>query len=308
MIIAGKKKRTLDKQLQSLPNGTAVIPGVAIDDKVRETLPKLGFSQKAQPGETVLPPASLGPVTRYNAEGKTIVHRDRPMETAYRQVEWHWQQWAGYYGTEDHSRIVDVPYKRYPRSLIPPPSVELSIRRDKLGNLFLVAPTLKLNKKKPDDLVHEINIFLEVFGYCQIFTENLAKLVPTKLVRLNWRILPPGQWPWVKVQKEVDAIIKQAPQQTQILITHRVQAITKYNPGFVAIGTAGFAGYLIFGFPARNLYVLESAYTGNATYVFEEDWKSLSRLTKAEILAGKLQKDRIIHREGWDDRIVELLE
>ena len=46
--------------------------------------------------------------------------------------------------------------------------------------------------------------------------------------------------------------------------------------------------------------------TGNATYVFEENWEELSKLTKAEIIRGKLQKDRIIHRENWDHYIIRL--
>ena len=308
MIITGKRKRTLDKKLHSIAEGTGITPGVPLNVDVESKLTAIGFSDNPKPGDTILPPTTFGPVTRYNAEGKTIIHRDQPMETAYRQVEWHWQQWAGYWGTEEQSKIVDVPYERYPRSLKPPPGVELTIGEDKEGNLFLVGPTLKINKKNPEKLIHEINIFLEIFGYCQIFTEALIKLVPIKMVRLNWRILPPGRWPWDKVEKEVKPIIKKASKQNQIVITHRLQIITKYNPEFVAIGMAGFTGYLIFGFPKKNLYVLEAVYTGNATYVFEEDWEKLSKLTKAAIITGKLQKDRIIHREGWDGRIDDLFE
>lgn len=307
MIITGKRKRTLDIRLRSMANGTSITPGVPIDKDIGEKLGELDFSDNPKPGDTILPPPSFGPVTRYNAEGKVIVHRDQPKETAYRQIEWHWEQWAGYWGTEHHSKIVDVPYERYPRTLVPPPSVELSVRKNKEGNLFLVAPTLKINKKEPGELIHEINILLEIFGYCQIFTEKLIKLVTARMIRVNWRILPPGQWPWKKIEKEVDPIVKKAKKQNQIVIKHRLTTITKYIPEFVAIGKGGFTGYLIFGFPQKNLYVLESVYTGNATYVFEENWEELSKLTKAEILTGKLQKDRIIHREGWDRKINELL-
>ena len=307
MIITGKRKRTLDIRLRSMANGVSITPGVLIDKETEKKLGELGFSDNPKPGDTILPPPSFGPVTRYNAEGKVVVHRDKPMETAYRQVEWTWEQWAGRYETETQSRIVDVPYKRYPRTRIPPPSVELSLRKNKEGNLFLVAPALKLNKKEPGELVHEINVLLEIFGHCQIFTEKLISLVPSKIVRVNWRILPPGRWPWKKVEKEVDPIVRKAAKQNQIVIRYRLTVITQYLPEFVAIGEGGFTGYLIFGFPKKNLYVLESVYTGNATYVFEEDWEELSKLTKAEILLGKLQKDRIIHREGWEGKIYELM-
>ena len=70
---------------------------------------------------------------------------------------------------------------------------------------------------------------------------------------------------------------------------------------------AGFNGYVIMGFTKKNLYLLESAYYGNATYIFDEDWRDLSKMTKAKILNENLQKDRIIHREGWEENIKELL-
>jgi hypothetical protein len=45
----------------------------------------------------------------------------------------------------------------------------------------------------------------------------------------------------------------------------------------------------------------------NATYVFEQNWERLSQLSKAEILDRDLQKDRLIHREGWPEKIHTLL-
>lgn len=75
--------------------------------------------------------------------------------------------------------------------------------------------------------------------------------------------------------------------------------ITAYDPEFVAVGTAGILGYVIFAFPDRDLYILESAHYGNATYVFGGDWQTLSQMTKAEILNNALQQDRLIHLDGW---------
>ncbi len=308
MIITGKRKRKLDKTLQRLPEGTKIIPGLAISNEMKDILLKIGFTKDLNEGETVLPPSDFGPICRFNAEGKYIKHKDQPMETVYRQVEWTWEQWAGYWGTETHSKIVDVPYKRYPRTLIPPPSVELSIVQNSEGQKYIVAPECELNFQKPDSLLHSINIFLEIFGRCEILSENLEGYIIKNLKRLNWKILPPGRWPWEKVEKEVSPLVKKTSEQNQIVIRYRLKTITAFSPEFVAIGQAGFSGYLIFGFPQKNLYVLESLYSGNATYVFEEDWEELSKLTKAEILQGNLQKDRIIHRENWESHINNLLE
>jgi hypothetical protein len=91
------------------------------------------------------------------------------------------------------------------------------------------------------------------------------------------------------------------------IIEHRLEAINSYGPTFYAIGQAGFRGYIVFGFSDRDIFFLESMYFGNATYVFEDNWETLSKMTKAEILNHNLQKDRIIHREGWENRVDKLL-
>jgi hypothetical protein len=64
---------------------------------------------------------------------------------------------------------------------------------------------------------------------------------------------------------------------------------------------------VVFGFPEENIYVVESAFYGNATYVFRQDWEQLSQLTKAEIITGSLHTDRIIHTQGWEHRLAQWL-
>lgn len=114
---------------------------------------------------------------------------------------------AEYWGTEDHSKIVDVPYQRYPRTFVPPPSIELTLHKNEDGDAFLVAPTFELTKNEPESLIHAINVFLEIFGYCEVFAMDLVPFASTKPVRLNWNILPPGKWPWEKREKEVEPIM-----------------------------------------------------------------------------------------------------
>ena len=56
------------------------------------------------------------------------------------------------------------------------------------------------------------------------------------------------------------------------------------------------------------MYVLESVYTNNATYIFGDDWEHLSQLSKAEILKDGLQDVRLIHNDNWKHDIDEILE
>lgn len=183
----------------------------------------------------------------------------------------------------------------------------MSIAKNSNGQKYIVAPECKISFQKPETLLHSINIFLELFGRCEILLENLDGYTIKNLKRLNWKVLPPGKWPWEKIEKEVKSLIEKVSEQKQIVIKYRLKTITEFSPEFVAIGQAGFSGYLICGFPEKNLYVLESLFLGNATYIFQENWEELSKLTKAEILNENLQKDRIIHRKHWRSHIHNLL-
>ena len=56
-------------------------------------------------------------------------------------------------------------------------------------------------------------------------------------------------------------------------------------------------------FNDRNLYVLESMFLWNATYIFENERESLSKLTKKDILINNYQKDRIIHNPSREKNV-----
>lgn len=307
MIITGKRKRKIDKGLAFLIEGKKVNIGVQVNEDNIQILKKIGFTKSLNEGETVLPRPIFGSISRFNAEGKYLIHNDQPMETVYRQREWTWEQWAGYHETETQSKIVDVPYKRYPRTFISPPSIELSIVKNREGKKYAIVPGELIGLSNSERVLHIINLFLDIFGYCEILTEDLQDYILKNVCRLNWEVLPPGKWPWSKIKDKVLPIIEQTNEQKQTVVIHRLKTITKFEPDFSAIGRAGFRGYIIFGFTKKNIYTLESIFTGNATYVFGEKWEHLSKLTKAEILKESLQKERIIHRKKWDKHINSLL-
>lgn len=305
-MITGKRINNLAKHFRMVSVDDDVTVGLLIREENRHKLPSIGFTDALEVGESVLPDSDTGPVSYYNAAGREIVHKDRPMETAYRAVEWHWEEWHGPY-REDQSKIVDVPYKRYPRTFLPPPSMELSIAATVGGELYVVGPRYRYDSDHEDRLLHLVNLFLEIFGECELLSGELEPFLQSPLKRLNWTILPPGRRPWEQLQGEIAHIIDRAPEGNQPLIKHRLEKINGFGPEFTAIGNAGFRGYVVFGFPDSNLFIFESTFVGNATYVFGEDWVPLSKRTKAEILDEHLQRDRVIHRANWDQRINELL-
>jgi len=305
MLIDKRRIRDARKYVTPFSKGQKLRIACSLLDTDAAVLPAIGFPPSPQLGDRVLP-ATVGPVSMYNAEGKWLVHKDRPKETAYRQVEWHWEEWHGPY-REPNSRIVDVPYKRYPRELMPPPGCELQMAERTDGVPVVASDPIAAGDENLALIEHVINLFLELFGRCEVLPESLTPSTPTQVRRLNWEVLPPGKHLWGQLKPRLDPIIGRAPEGNQPVIRHRLGFINQHGPEFCAVGRAGFQGYIVFGFPPRRIYLLESMYYGNATYVFGDDWETLSQLTKAEVIAGSLQKARIIHRKRWDKEVGELL-
>jgi hypothetical protein len=301
MHISKKRIRNVRPYLTGFKLGDVIHVALTNLSSHKSRLIGVGFTKDLMVGERVLP-AALGPVSTYNAEGKHNVRKDLPMETAYRQVDWHWTEWDG----TEQSRIVDVPYKRYPREFIPPPSKELQVVKNAKGETVVASDRLTFSLKNLSEITHTTNLFLELFGECDVLKSDLVPAVKT-VKRLNWKILPPGKYPWSKLSGLVKPILDKAKAGNAPVIKDRLSKIAAKIPEFVAVGQGGYSGYMIFGFPKKGLFVLESAYYGNATYVFDKNWEQLSKMTKAEILDGNLQTERIIHRENWPKTIDRLL-
>lgn len=307
MVILGERIRSLDKHLVAAKKLNRVVIGLTDLERFAKLLKKVGFSSALVSGETVLPPPTFGPVSSYNAEGKFLIHRDRRKETCYRQVEWHWTEWHGRDDRVERSKIVDVPYKRYPRTFVPPPGIEFTIANSQSGDKILVTPPIRYDTANAEAILHTVNLFLEVFNECSVLTDKLQHILKAQVKRLNWQILPKGKMPWSQLHSRLQPIIAKAPKGNQAVIRYRLESINSHEPAFVAVGRAGFKGYIVFGFPEDRTFLLESIYHGNATYVFGNDWERLSKLTKAEVLNQNLQMDRIVHRDGWYRKIARLL-
>lgn len=306
MLIQQSKIRSLKGKLKAIKDGTKLIVGARLTNDLDERLQAIGFPARVNVGETLLP-ADLGPVSHFNAHGKYIVRRDLPKETAYRMMEWHWTEFRGRYDSEEVSRIVEVPYERYPRTLTPPPSVELSVATTADGQRVLTSPAIAYKGEDDERLLHVVNLMLELVGFCQIYNSELGEIVQSPLRRLNWQLLPTGKRSWDQLKPDLVELIKRAKAGNQPVIEHRLESINCYGPDFVALGLAGFAGYVVFGFSDRNRFVLESIYTGNATYVFDDRWENMSKLTKRQILDEQLHVERLIHREGWEKELRSVL-
>lgn len=305
MIIRKRRIMNLKSNLGFIASGTKIIVGLDNIDRFKPKLENMGFTETMEVGDSVLP-ISKGPVSRFNANGKNIIHKNKPKETVTYQREHEWTEWHGRQRVRK-TGYVDFSVERYPRTFIEPPSIELTISALVSGSKLIISPTIELNESNETIIKHTINLFLENFNECTIYTEDLDNIIQEPIKRLNWEVLPTGPMPWQVLHSAIHPMLRNIKKLIKPVIEWRISTLHSYNPDFVAIGQAGFRGYIGFVFESKDICIFESIYHGNATYVFDKEWEELSKKTKAEILSHNLQKNRIIHNKGWRRKIRYLM-
>ena len=253
-------------------------------------------------------PSTRGPISRYNANGRQEVRRDLPKESRYvRTVHWRWRQWAGRYSYEDHEDFRDQYRDCYPREQIAPPSIEITyIERD--GQRLITSPILKRRDADRELNRHVLNLFLELFGACELVRTDLARFTAATIKKANWRLLPPGEYPWDRLKTHIERAVSRVGDGTRKVIWDRQETLKSFAPHEIYVGQGGFGDYLAYVFRARRVVVLESVRKDNAIYVFGLNWQAVSQLTKAQVLSNRHHKDRIIHAKGWKGRLARLLD
>ena len=295
--------RVLERLLPEIRFRVVVIAAALSEGK----LASVGFSESPRSGDTILP-AAVGTVTDYNAHGRYVVRKDLPKEERYvATVEWSWEEWDGPYSTVTRTEDRPVYRECYQRDFHPPPACELTVV-DQNGQILIVSEELTNTAAQEEQIRHILNVFLELFGECEIRHTNLQTITPPNVRKVNWTLLPPGQHPWSRVHDHVTRMLENKAPRYANPIHHRIEKLASFNPDEVYVGEGGFRAYVAYIFNAKGFAVLESVMLDNATYVFDEDWQRISQMTKAQVLQGNLYRDRIIHAANWNDRINELLD
>ena len=303
-----RKIRNITKYVNHLQPYEQYMLGLAIQPDVETLLRSLGFEIPLTPGHRVLVSPRKGAASRRNAEGFDIIHRDQPKETAYRQAVWTWKQFVGRNDVEEKSKVVDVPYKRYPRTRVQPYSVEIEIKVRDDGQKFAVAGSFVNDEAHIAIATNTANMLYEALGGFEILDKNLTSWVRTPVRRLHWQLLPSGRNPWDSAIPSLEKVVERAPKGNQGVLRARLSAVGAKKPDFVAIGVGGFEGYVVFGFDQLKLCVLESPQVNNATYVLPmESWEIVAQMTKAEILNNGMHTARIVHNRGWFNELDSVL-
>jgi hypothetical protein len=299
--MAGKKSVRSLMQYENLLGKFAncrLAARLPLDDSL---ISSLGLDTQPAEGDSFVP-AGIGKVTHFNANGCIVIRKDLPKITETRSGWRRWQDWHG----NEHSGIQIRSYEVYPRELVLPPSEYLTVLAGPSG-LALCSRPITFTKEPADKILHLVNLYLEIFGKFDVFDEVMELSALTIAKRLNWKLLPPGKYPFARAKEMLSGFLTSLGESDRPVVEDRIKAITKLEPDLLAVGLGGFKDYVVFGFSKKDRYVLESPRLGNATYVFDKNWAEISTKTKKEILDGSLHEARVIHDHRWHRDIASII-
>jgi len=130
-------------------------------------------------------------------------------------------------------------------------------------------------------------------------------LLPVSSERLSWKLLPSGElnieFLNQCVRNAADRLLKRLS--FDII---RLEFLLNLRPTRIYTGVDEFDGYFAFLFSTLKGAVLENPIEGNAVYIFNENWKELSKLSKSELFRQEQhQFRRVVHTGGWQGRLKE---
>lgn len=294
MNISKRSIRTPQRYLYALHPGDKFYVAAPLSDEDIQKLRPYGIA----PGKPARIPIPMRSATLANANGKWIPLRDLPKKIRVFARTYHLKTYQGddIYGTCYQARMC------YQRKLIPPTELAFVIED---GTLY--SPLLENSEDDMQRIKVAMNVILEMLGHCEIQTADKAlALPPVKQAEVPWEILRAGTREQVEWKHYLEKTTERKADAQKVEIFKRHETVMNRKPDFVVIGKQNFFGYVVYGFPALNLFIFESNEINNATYVFRGDWVSASKLTKTEILAGGLQEARIFHTQQWPENLGKL--
>lgn len=246
-------------------------------------------------------PRIKGKYTKENINGKEIVRKDLPKETFYNYVE------APNWGDPSNgTHTVALPYKRYPRYLLPPKNwyfrtrIVSEISSDKY--LIAIEITTDFISTEIEDIFFGINMLQESFGNINVKSkEEDYPVIDAETV--EWQIFPP---------EERDSILEKVLRGRNLpeirrLLQDRLDFLYSLEPQSLVYGSMGIQSYIGAKF-REDLVIFENPEYGNAIYFLYEDWRELSRLSRTQLLTKEPDEfTRITHKRGWENQVKSLL-
>ena len=191
-------------------------------------LVKLGFSEDLIEGERVFTIH-----VKSDAEEKCrafyIKDKTKPKEQYTQTLWWTRHEWAGRGETREVTDFVTIPRERYARIKFEPYSVELFLKYDEQGQLMVMTDFISYCHDNEKLLINTINIFLTNFEECEILTENFENVMPTRIIKLNWEVLPSGDYPWKRMQDDLQKYLLKVVRLRKKLLIDKCEFINSFS-------------------------------------------------------------------------------
>lgn len=295
MIIQKWRIHNPQRYLYALHPGDKFYVAVPLSDEDYSKLRLYGII----PGAPARIPVPFHTATTANAEGRWLPDKKLPKQIRYIEHAYHVVDWHG----NDHYGVCWQPRRCYQRKFIPPTEIAFVIE----GGV-LYSPLLANDEGSLSLIKSTMNVVLEMLGRCELWTvERVPATPPVEQEEVPWQILPPGDAMYSDWRRYLQKTTTQKTKAQQVVIYQRHEHIWSMSPEFCVLGTQNFWGYVVYGFPAENLYVFECNQLNNATYIFRGNWEDASKLSKSEILTGHMQESRLYHTGNWYQHIREML-
>jgi hypothetical protein len=251
-----------------------------------------------------LPASSRGQYSKRNIIGKTVTLKNKD------KVE---KSWAiegpnyGDYSKGTHTAIISKKVfqkeTEFPKNL----SIKITptqINKSEIMFKFEINKILDKNSDYfKDDLLFFINLLqenvkdIDVFPLDKEEDDNLQK--ETEFV--DWELLPFGT-------KDILNLISKKINKSDVNKKQTTDRIKFFSNQKLPIdhyisGTGSFDRY--FGMYLKNeIVILEDFNYGNATYVFNQNWKKFSKMSRTDLMHLKSNEiERIIHNNNWSTRL-----
>lgn len=254
----------------------------------------------------VVPAATNGRWSRYNLEGKVVVRKDLP------KVEKEFGGWTvpnfGDWGRGSHVHYATR--KVFQREIWHgkqyPILIDVQGTADGRATLgFRVDCLFDRTALEERDLHLAVSLLREnLHSGPTITSSELSTADWLDDQQVSWEFLPKGELSFDRVVTR----FRRKPTGPSLTTVHeRFDAVSSLHPNAIVIGEGKFARYIGFKF-REDLVVLENFDYGNALYVMYDDWATLSRRSRMDLLSDpQADFDRIRHTDGWEDRLRALL-
>lgn len=253
----------------------------------------------------VIPPPDVGRYSQRNVEGWEFPRKDLPKITKSFYMEApNYGDWSNGSHTVVHDRLVYQKEFREPRDIAI--SIEFLSVSEGVSKIYLMkfAVECVLDRDDPDfedDLLFCLNLLQENVGAVDVYPSGTTREDFIKTLTLDWEIFPPGS-----VEEIVSRLSKKMRRMkagTASVLRDRIETFSKLKPRAYIQGTGGFNTYVGAQF-ADDLVVFENVRYGNALYVLYDDWESVSRRSRIDLIRGTdADFDRIVHGPVWKEQL-----